>query len=61
MAQNSKRASKASKSGTSMTQRSGKGGNWHVPRGKDMGSVTRDATRQVIKNYGDALEKLKEH
>jgi hypothetical protein len=36
-------------------------GNWTVPKGKDVQSVTRDASRQVIKHYGDALEKLKKH
>lgn len=36
-------------------------GSFVVPRGKDVTSVTRDASRQVIKNYGPALEKLKKH
>lgn len=61
MAQKLKRASTANKAGSALSQRSGKVADWHAPRGKDMGSVTRDATRQVIKNYGDALEKLKKH
>lgn len=36
-------------------------GTWKVPRGSDLRSVTKDASKQVIKNYGDALEKLKKH
>lgn len=36
-------------------------GTWKVPRGSDLRSVTKDASEQVIKNYGDALEKLKKH
>lgn len=32
---------------------------WSVPKGKDVQSITRDATRQVIKHYGDTLDKLK--
>lgn len=36
-------------------------GSWTVPKGKDVQGVTRDASRQVIKNYGPALEKLKRH
>lgn len=34
---------------------------WTVPKGPDVRSVTRDASRQVIKHYGEALEKLKDH
>ena len=34
---------------------------WTVPKGKDVQGLTRDASRQVIKNYGPALEKLKKH
>ncbi len=36
-------------------------GRWTVPKGKDVQGVTRDASRQVIKNYSGALEKLKKH
>ena len=36
-------------------------GRWTVPKGNDVQGVTRDASRQVIKNYKPALEKLKKH
>jgi len=36
-------------------------GDWTVPKGKDVQSMTRDASRQVVKNYGEALKKLKKH
>jgi hypothetical protein len=57
---------RSSSSGRVMTSRSaGKitptTGKWSVPKGNDITGVTRDATRQVIKHYGDALEKLKKH
>jgi hypothetical protein len=34
---------------------------WKIPRGGDIREVTRDATEQVIKRYGEALDKLKKH
>lgn len=34
-------------------------GSWKIPRGNDARTVTRDAGRQVIKNYGEALDKLR--
>jgi hypothetical protein len=55
---------KRSKAATGVARHSSKisgGGNWTVPKGKDVQGVTRHAARQVIKNYGDALGKLKKH
>jgi hypothetical protein len=33
---------------------------WHVPRGKDVTAVTKKATGQVIRHYGETLKKLKD-
>lgn len=41
------RSTKASKAAT-----------WSVPRGRDLRTVTKDATHQVIRNYGETLRKL---
>jgi hypothetical protein len=49
------------KTGKAAAIRSANTGHFVVPRGKDLNTVTRDASRQVINNYGPALEKLKKH
>lgn len=33
---------------------------WEVPKGKTIGELTRDATDQVIRKYGEALKKLQQ-
>lgn len=55
----SKRSAAASRRGKVVTHTTD--GRWTVPKGKDVHAMTRDASRQVIKNYGDALGKLKKH
>lgn len=48
------------KTGGSFVLRDGKS-KFVVPRGKDLTTVTREASRQVIDKYRPALEKLREH
>lgn len=31
---------------------------WTAPKGKTLTAVVRDATRQVIRNYGETLRRL---
>jgi len=36
-------------------------GHWRMPKGDSVAAVTRDATKQVIDHYGEALTKLQKH